>query len=441
MKKLLFIILLICVKQVNSQIITTVAGNGTGSYGGDGGQASVAELNGPTGVAFDKSGNMYIADQSNNRIRKITTTGLISTIAGNGAAGFGGDLGQATAAKLNSPWDIAIDMVGNVYIADGSNHRIRKIDTSGVIHTVAGNGTQGFSGDGGQATAAKLNYPSGLTTDALGNLYIADGQNNRIRLVNTAGVISTIVGNGTPGAAGDGGQATAAEIDNIYGVVVDAMGNIYIPDGPDNLIRKVDASGIISTIGGIETGGFTGDGGQATAAELNFPIRATIDGAGNLYIADSFNNRVRVINSLGVISTIVGNGTSGFSGDGAQATAAELNSPTGITFDAIGNLYIADQYNNRIRMVNNVAQASIHQVANNNTINIYPNPAQNIFTIETSNAEKKAVFVYDVNSKLILSQTINGNTTIDANIFTNGVYNINITENSSVVNKKLIILK
>ena len=332
-------------------IISTVAGNGTWGYSGDGGSATSAELRDPGSVAVDGSGNIYITDDHNNRIRVVNSAGIITTFAGNGTAGYSGDGGQATAAELNTPNGIAIDGYGNVYITDAINQRIRKINSSGIISTIAGTGTAGYSGDGGPATAAELFSPWGISVDGTGNVYIADAGNNRIRKVNTSGVISTFAGNGTAGYSGDGGQATAAEIKTARGVAVDGSGNVYIADLLNERIRKVNSSGIISTFAGNGTAGHTGDGGAATSAELYSPWNVSIDGTGNVYIADYYYGYIRKINTSGIISTVAGNGTSGYSGDGGLATAAGLQTPTGLAVDGSGNIYIADYSNVRVREV------------------------------------------------------------------------------------------
>jgi type IX secretion system substrate protein/SdrD B-like protein/NHL repeat-containing protein len=357
MKKLLLIICSALALNTNAQIITTIAGNGTAGYAGDGGQATAAELYDSYGVAIDAAGNVYIADTENHRVRKVTTTGIISTFAGNGTGGYSGDGGQATAAELKDPNGVAFDAAGNVYIADTYNHRIRKVNTAGIISTVVGTGTAGFSGDGGQATSAELNYPQGVALDAAGNLFIPDQNNNRIRKVITStGIISTYAGNGTLGYSGDGGQATAAEINGPQGVALDAVGNLFIADEDNNRIRMVNTAGIISTFAGNGTASFSGDGGQATAAELDVTEAVALDAAGNLYITDHNNNRIRkVITSTGIITTIAGDGTQGYTGDGGNATAAELNQPTGIALDNVGNLYISDNGNNLIRFVCNTS--------------------------------------------------------------------------------------
>jgi len=335
MKTKLYIFLIVIAsitKQSQAQIITTVTGNGTQGYSGDGGQAINAELYGPAGMAVDTEGNIYIPDEGNNRIRKVNTTGFISTIAGTGIAGYSGDGGQATAAELYDPTGLAFDVNGNLYIADYENERIRKINTAGIITTVAGKSTHGYSGDGGQATAAELYSPMGISIDAVGNLYIADANNSCIRKVNTAGIITTIAGSGSSffggGYSGDGGAATAAELYSPQGVSTDAIGNVYIYDNGNNRIRMVNTAGIISTVAGNGIQGFSGDGGQATAAGLYLlnGSGVTIDVLGNLYISDWGNERIRKVNSLGIISTIAGNGTIGFSGDGGQAINAELYS-------------------------------------------------------------------------------------------------------------------
>ncbi|WP_026309024.1 NHL repeat-containing protein [Spirosoma spitsbergense] len=338
-------------KVANNGIIATVAGNGTVSYGGDRGPATSASLYNPVGVAFDGTGNFYIADQQNQRIRKVATSGIITTVAGNGLFTFGGDGGAATAANLANPSGVAVDGVGNIYIADALNQRIRKVAMSGIITTVAGNGIAGFSGDGGAATAASLNNPVGVTVDGTGNLYIADSQNNRIRKVATSGIISTVAGNGTASNSGDGGLATAAGFNYIAGVVLDGSGNLYIADQGNHRIRKVATDGIVTTVAGTGIAGYSGDGGLATAANLANPASVVVDGMGNLYIADYGNNRIRKVATNGIITTVAGNGSHGFSGDGGLATAAILDNPFNVAVDGMGNLYISDSDNQRVRKV------------------------------------------------------------------------------------------
>jgi sugar lactone lactonase YvrE len=338
-------------------IINTVAGNGTAGYSGDGGAAINAAIRWPRSVALDAAGNIYIADYGNNRIRKLTVaTGIISTVAGNGTYGYSGDGGLATMAQLCAT-GVAVDSAGNIYIADNVT-RIRKVTVStGIITTVAGNGTQGYSGDGGPATSAQLNLLA-VAVDSAGNIYISDWGNNRIRKVTAAtGIISTVAGNGAMGYSGDGGPATSASLFAPVGVAVDGAGNIYISDMSNNRIRKVTAStGIISTVAGNGTFGYSGDGGPAINAGLRGPAGVAVDRAGNIYIADqnwgSGNERIRrVTASTGIISTVAGNGTDGYTGDGGPATNAELYLAVGVGVDAAGNIYIADYGNNRIRIV------------------------------------------------------------------------------------------
>jgi len=333
---------------LNAQIITTIAGTDSAGYSGDGFPATAAKFSSPHDLVV-LHGYVYVSDQNNNRIRKISPSGLITTIAGTGTAGYMGDGGQATAAELNLPTGLAIDTSGNLYIADQSNYRIRKINTSGIITTIAGNGGFAFSGDGIQATATGL-FPSGVAADNSGNIYIAEQSNYRIRKVNNAGIITTIAGVGTGGFSGDGGPATDAQIAP-SGVAVDNSGNVYVADVFNNRVRIINTSGIINTFAGNGSAGYGGDGDPATAdsVALQAPQCVRIDSIGNVYIADNFNDRIRKVDTSGIISTIAGNGTAGFSGDNGPATAAELNAPSGVAIDATGKVYIADNFNNRIR--------------------------------------------------------------------------------------------
>jgi sugar lactone lactonase YvrE len=334
--------------------ISTVAGNSLSGFVGDGGPATAAKLNSPNGVAVDSAGNLFISDTNNNVIREvIKSTGVITTVAGNNTSGFTGDGGPATAARLNQPEGIAVDSAGNIFIADLSNNVIREVNkATGQISTVAGNSTSGFGGDGGPATAAKLNSPDDVAVDSSGNIFIADTGNNVIReVIKSTGVISTIAGNTTSGFAGDGGPATAARLKSPQGLAVDSAGNVFIADSNNNVIREVTkATGQISTVAGNSTSGFAGDGGPATAAKLNFPDAVKVDSSGNIFIADASNNVIReVTKATGQISTVAGNTTSAFSGDGGPATAAALNFPSGLAIDTAGDVFVADTGNNVIR--------------------------------------------------------------------------------------------
>jgi sugar lactone lactonase YvrE len=336
--------------------ITTVAG-GPAQLLGDGGPATNANLFIPLGVAVDASGNLIIADSLNNRVRKVGANGIIATVAGSGPGypdgGFSGDGGAATNAVLNNPASVAVDASGQIFIADAYNARIRKVDTNGIITTVAGTNQAGFSGDGGPATTAELDLPQGVAVDASGNVFIADSINNRIREVSPGGIITTIAGDGAYAFSGDGGAATNAGLNGPYTMVTDAGGNLFISDHINNRIREVDINGIITTFAGVGVGGFSGDGGPATSASLNGPDGVWLDGSGSLLIADWGNYRVRRVDTNGIITTVAGNGISGFAGDGGLAVNAELDLPEALAVDAYGNLFIDDSHNNRIRKVIN----------------------------------------------------------------------------------------
>jgi sugar lactone lactonase YvrE len=296
---------------------------------------------------------------------------IITTAAGKGSLGYTGDGGAATNAFMHYPFGAVVDSSGNLYIADTYNQRIREVGTSGIITTVAGNGGAGYSGDGGAATNASLYYPRGVAVDASGNVYIADYYNNGIRKVGTNGIITTVAGNGTAGYSGDGGAATNASLHYPFGVAVDAAGSVYIADAANQRIRKVGGGGIITTVAGKGTVGFSGDGGAATNASLYYPSGMALDAAGNLYIADYYNNRIRRVDTNGIITTVAGNGSASYAGDGGAATNAGLNLPYGVAVDSFGNLYVADTYNERIREVHFAGSPSftINNAGTNNAGN------------------------------------------------------------------------
>jgi len=386
--------------------VYTVAGDGTEGFAGDGGPATAAELDGPTGVAVDGAGNLYIADAANGRVRMVPaqtgtfygqamTAGDIYSIAGNGTTGSSGNHGPATKAELNYPSSVAVDPHGNTIIADSRSNMVLAVAantgtfygramTAGDIYTIAGNGTAGYTGNGGKATKAELDLPLGVSVDQAGDLVIADASNNRIRLVAantgtlygqamTAGDIYTIAGDGTAGYSGDGGPATAAELNAPSWAVVDGDGNVIIADTSNNRVRVVAArtgtfygqamtAGDIYTVAGDGTAGYSGDGGPGPAAELDSPTGLALDSAGNLVIADFFNDRVRVVAAstgtfygqamtAGDIYTVAGDGQSSGLGDGGPATEASLAGPGAVAFDGSGNLLIADTLHNRLRVV------------------------------------------------------------------------------------------
>ena len=343
-----------------SGFITTVAGGG--SVVGDGGPAASGSLINPIGLGVDATDNLFIADEGNHRIRRVdAASGFITTVAGNGTRGFSGDGGPATSASLRNPTGVAIDTAGNLFIADERNHRIRRVDAaSGRIATVAGNGSIGFSGDGGPATSASLRNPTGVAIDTAGDLFIAERFDHRIRRVDAAtGLITTVAGNGTRGFSGDGGPATSARLAFPAGLAMDTAGNLFITDQSNQRIRRVDAAtGLITTVAGNGSIAFSGDGGPAARASLAFPTGLAMDTAGNLFIADFGNQRIRRVDAAtGLITTVAGNGSIGFSGDGGPATSASLRTPTGVAVDTAGNLFIADFGNHRIRRVRTESQA------------------------------------------------------------------------------------
>ena len=419
-------------------IITTIAGNGTPGFSGDGGQAIAAEIDPNSNISplLDSNGNLYFSD-GNTRIRKVDTHGIITTVAGDGTRGFGGDGGPVTSAEID-PDDLWLDSSGDIYFTDGgfypygqSDARIRKVGTDGIINTVAGDGYQGLNGDGGPATRAEI-YGDIAALDGSGAIYFVNWDPSRasesvwIRRV-ANGTITTFAGNGTEGVSGDEGLASTTEIDDPGGIAVDSNGNLYVADYNNYLIWKVDTLGAISPVAGdgevgcygvercsisgpaietpissplglavdhsenlffangscsvsrvdiygvltafagsADTCGYGGDGGPATSALLEFGVAAVaVDLTGNLYIGDTNSFRIRQVDANGVITTVAGNGAAGYSGDGELATNAEIGHPGGIAADIAGNLYIADGDNFRVRKVDN--RGIITTVAGNGT--------------------------------------------------------------------------
>ena len=352
-------------------IMTTVAGNGGYGFLGDGSAATNASVEYPRGVAVDSLGNLYFADYDNDRIRKVDINGVITTVAGNGSIGFAGDGSAATNAMLDYPTGVAVDSLGDLFIADFYNERIRKVDVNGIIATVAGNGSATYAGDGGAATNASLYYPSCVTVDSVGNLYIADEENNRVRKVSTNGIISTFAGNGGYGFTGDGSAATNATFDYPTGVAVDSRGDLFIADSDNYRVREVGTNGIITTVAGNGSSTYAGDGGAATNASLVYPYGVAVDNLGNLYIADEANDRIRMVATNGIITSVAGNGSGGFSGDGNVAANSSLFNPFGVAVDSAGNLFVADEENDRIRKVSAwPANLATLTLANLNTNNI-----------------------------------------------------------------------
>ena len=339
-----------------SQIITTIAGNGNAFYSGDNGLAISAGVYFPVSVCTDSIGNLFIVEQLDYRIRRVdVSTGVISTFVGNGIAGYNGDNIISTNAQLNYPIGIITDTIGNFYIADGNNNRIRKVNTNGLITTIAGNGVPTYSGDSTLATLSSIYSPTGITIDRFGNIAFSDNHNNRIRKISSIGIISTIAGNGIQGYYGDNGLANNAQINSPIGISVDTLGNFYFIDYNNSRLRKISMNNnFISTICGTGVNGYNSDGILSNIAQINQPRGVFVDKNNDILIADAYNNRIRKINVIsGIISTVAGTGIAGFSGDGYSPTIAKLNGPSYVYADRHNDYYITDGANHRVRKIIN----------------------------------------------------------------------------------------
>jgi len=419
-----------------AQIITTIAGGGTG---GDGRPATAATIYDPNYLTFDSRGNLYFTECLGNKIRKIDTQGIITTICGTGTAGFSGDGGSATAAMVSLPCGIAVDSIGNIYFADNENNRVRKIDAiSNVISTVIGNSSGAFAGDGGMATAATLYGPCGIAFDKKGNLYIVDADNARIRKVNIGGIIYTIAGDGSFGWAGDGGAATNASCEPSTNLSVDIFGNVYFPEWGLGTVRKIDTSGIIATIAGdTSSSSYNGDGIPATNANMG-PAFVEVNDSGQLFISDSYNSRIRRVDTNGIIFTSVGDGIAGNTGNGGNADSAQIDGPSGLVFDACQNLYMGQVNVPRIRKVTfnstcNALALKTHVISKTKEISIYPNPAFAHVTI-TCTEKIKQIILNDIFRRTIYHQVFDAEKAeINVSAFPPGIYFVQVTDGTGNV--------
>lgn len=406
MRTFLFTLFLfpICLR---AQIVTTVVGTGIAGYAGDNAPAIAAQLKRPVSIAFDTAGNMYIAEAGNNRIRKVNTAGIITTIAGTGTAAWAGDNGPATAANIE-PVSIATDSAGNVYIAEVA--RIRKIDAAGIITTIAGVGIAGFNTDSIPATGARINNPHLGFVDATGALFFADSYNHRIRKIDASGTITTVVGIGISGSAGDGGPATAANLGTPFFLSRNANNELLIPDMGARRVRKVDVAGIIDAFAGTGGGGNGGDGGPAVTATVGTCIGAACDDSGNVYVTSTGTNTVRKVDASGIITRIAGTGTMSYSGDNGPALLAEFNYVNQVVIHK-GDIYVVDMYNNRIRKI---ATGTVGVTTTNyspGNISLYPNPATDNLTIQAGTVINNVV-VTDIAGRAVASY---GNTVTPSN--------------------------
>ncbi len=433
-------------------IINTIIGSGVSGFSGDGGPATTADIHTPHGIFVSPSGEVYFSDINNYRIRKSTTStlsGTITTVAGNGTAGFSGDGGPATAAQVNQVFDLIVDGSNNITFTDQNNNRVRTVSAAGVINTIAGTGISGFSGDGGQASAATFRKPTGIAQDGSGNLYIADQYNHRIRKITPAGIISTFAGTGTIGHTGDGGPATAATFSYPNFLSVDFSNNLLITDNGNHCIRAINLStNVITAFAGTGAAGFSGDGGPATAATLQYPGGTSTDQSGT-YIADNVNNRIRRV-AGGTITTVVATGTAGFSGDGGPATAARISSPVDVATYRTA-VVISDLGNNRIRKAGSPSQfkqarqsTGLPNANDEISISMTPNPNNGVFTIQYTSKDPSQghAVITDISGRKMDDFMLEPNTTKNMSMnLEAGMYLLTIYNGSKESYVKFVVAK
>lgn len=435
MKKIVFLsILYFSLPVVMSQVITTIAGTGVAGDSGDGGQAILAKIR-AAHLTFDTAGNLYLSD-AQSKVRMINPSGIITTVVGTGIAGYSGDGGPAVSCQLKVPSGISFRN-GRLYIADALNSVIRMVDPSGIISTIAGDGTNGFGGDGGPAVSARLFWPRNVISDDSLNLYITDFQNDRIRKINAQGIITTFAGTGVASFSGDGGPATAAGLCCPHQIAIDPNGNIYFNDGNPR-IRKVNTSGIITTVVGGSTQGYSGDGGLATLAQFKTSYGIIFDSVGNMFFSDYWNNNIRKVDTNGIISTIVGAGTAGYSGDGGLALNAELNGPYGLALDATGNLYIADAVNGVIRKVTNVGIMGVKSENHKKDIILYPNPCNEVVYLEIGSLEGKVQISNSI-GEIVYSSRVSRLSSVNVKDLNAGIYFVEVRSAEMIKTHKIIV--
>jgi sugar lactone lactonase YvrE len=424
---------------LQAQVIVTVAGTGLGGYDGDGGPATNAKLHYPVALAFDKDGNLYVTDEGVYRVRKIDPAGIITTIAGTGTYGYCCDGGPAVMARIGFINGIAADQHGNIYLADGGGSHIRKITTDGIIHTIAGTGATGYNGDGIPATDAEFNGVVGVAIDDTGNVYACDIYNYRIRKISPGGIITTIAGTGIDGFTPDGARADTSAIGDSYCVQVDISGNVFFKD-KDRIRKIASGTGILTTIAGNGTSGYSGDGGAATNASIS-TAKFAVDTSGNLYLGEETSKRVRKVNTEGGISTIAGCGVTGFDGEGISALLAKMSYAIGVAIHPDGEVYFADKGNSRVRRITYDWVGVQNEPIISEDLHVFPNPARSNVSLQVITTDKAArITVKNATGAVVYEQLIPANKPVTiAAPWPAGVYMVTAATESKTITRELIV--